>query len=183
MYSQKTFEERMEKTIRAYKDELSHIRAGRANPKLLDDITIEYYGTETPLNQVATVNVPEARMITIQPWDMNNLKAIEKAILASDLGITPSNDGKIIRLPFPPLTEERRKELVKEVKKREEEAKVAMRNVRRDAMDAIKKAEKEKEISEDDRYAKEADLQKLTDKVGKKIEEISEAKEKELMEI
>lgn len=177
------FEKNMKKSVEVYEENLQSIRAGRANPKLLEGITFPYYGVDTPLNQAATIAVPEAMLITIQPWDINNLKPIEKAILSSDLGITPSNDGKIIRLPFPPLTEERRKELAKEVSNRSEEAKVAIRNIRRDAMDAVKKSEKAKEISEDERFSYEEDIQKLTDKYIKEVEEITKNKENELMAI
>ncbi len=183
MFSTKEYEDRMKKTAESFEDDLQTIRAGRANPRLLDGITFPYYGVDTPINQAATIQVPEARMITITPWDMNNVKPIEKAILASDLGITPSNDGKMIRLPFPELTGERRKELVKDVKKKLEEAKIAVRNIRRDAMDEIKKLEKANELTEDDRHGYEDDIQKVTDKSIELVEKISEKKEKELMEI
>lgn len=183
MYQEKEMEERMKKTMAAFQKDLLHIRAGRANPSLLDNISFNYYGVETPLKQAASINVPEARMLTITPWDPKNIKPIEQAILASDLGITPSNDGKMIRLPFPPLTEDRRKDLVKEVSLRLEEAKVAVRNIRREGMEQIKKDENDKAISEDDRYLEEDDLQKLTDKYIKQLEEAEKEKEKELMEI
>lgn len=183
MYQEKEMEERMKKTMAAFQKDLLHIRAGRANPSLLDNISFSYYGVETPLKQAASINVPEARMLTITPWDPKNIKPIEQAILASDLGITPSNDGKMIRLPFPPLTEDRRKDLVKEVSLRLEEAKVAVRNIRREGMEQIKKDENDKAISEDDRYQEEDDLQKLTDKYIKQLEEAEKEKEKELMEI
>lgn len=183
MYNKKELEQKMNKSVEAYQRELDTIRAGRANPKLLDGITFSYYGVETPIQQAATITVPEARLIAIQPWDTSNIQPIEKAILASDLGITPSNDGKIIRLPFPPLTEERRKELVKDVSSRKEEAKVVIRNLRRDAMDDVKKAEKAKEITEDDKHTFEEEIQKLTDKKIDEIDTISSKKEKELMEI
>ena len=164
-------------------EELKNVRAGRANPSLLDNISVEYYGTMTPINQVATINVAEARLLTIQPWDNSVLGEIEKAILKSNLGITPSNDGKIIRLPFPALTEERRKDLVKLVKEYGENAKVAVRNQRRDAMDKVKKMEKKSEISEDELRTAEDDIQKTTDKFVEEIDEISKTKEAELMEI
>lgn len=183
MFNLKNYEEKMKKSVHVYEETLSNIRAGRANPKLLENITFSYYGVDTPINQAATIQVPEARLMTIQPWDASNLKPIEKAILGSDLGITPSNDGKIIRLPFPALTEERRKELVKEVAAKTEEGKVYVRNIRREAMDQIKKEEKSGELTEDDRYRQEEELQKLTDKYIKNIETIAKNKEKELMEI
>lgn len=183
MYNKKEFDQKMTKAVEAFHEGLQTIRAGRANPKLLDGIVFPYYGVDTPINQAASISVPEARMLVIQPWDSKNISAIEKAILASDLGITPSNDGKIIRLPFPQLTGERRKELVKEVKVRMEEAKVAVRNIRRDAMDLVKKLEKKSEMTEDERYDAEDEIQKLTDKHIESIESIAKAKEKELMEI
>ena len=183
MYQQNEYKKDMEKAIVSFREDLAKIRAGRANPKILDDVTFEYYGAQTPIAHAATITVPEARMITIQPWDSKNIPLIDKAILASDIGITPSNDGKLIRLPFPPLTEERRKELVKEMNKRLELARVAVRNIRRDGMEAIAKAEKEKEFSEDDRHTEEQDLQKLTDQFIKELDEIGKEKEKELMEI
>ncbi len=183
MYKEKAYEERMKKTMAAFQKDLLHIRAGRANPSLLDNISFNYYGVETPIKQAASINVPEARMLTITPWDPKNIKLIEQAILGSELGITPSNDGKMIRLPFPPLTEERRKDLVKEVLLRLEEGKIAIRNIRREGMEEIKKDENDKVISEDDRYSQEDDLQKLTDKYIKMLEEAEKEKEKELMEI
>lgn len=179
----KDLERDMKKSIVAYQEELKNIRAGRANPSLLDNISVEYYGTMTPINQVATINVAEARLLTIQPWDNSVLGEIEKAILKSNLGITPSNDGKIIRLPFPALTEERRKDLVKLVKEYGENAKVAIRNQRRDAMDKVKKMEKKSEISEDELRTAEEDIQKTTDKFTEEIDKISKSKEAELMEI
>lgn len=179
----KDMESRMDKSIDAYEENLAAIRAGRANPKLVEDITFSYYGVETPIKQAATISTPEARLLVIQPWDVSNIKPIEKAILQSDLGITPGNDGKIIRLPFPQLTEERRKDLVKDVKKKSEEAKVAIRNIRRDAMDEIKSMEKSGEWTEDDRKSTEADVQKVTDKFTEKIDKISKKKEDELLEI
>ena len=183
MYQQSEYKKDMEKAVVAFREDLSKIRAGRANPRILDDITFECYGAQTPLAHAATIAVPEARMITIQPWDSKNISLIEKAILASDIGITPSNDGKMIRLPFPPLTEERRKDLVKDMNKRLEQARVSVRNIRREGMDAIAKAEKEKEFSEDERHTEEQDLQKLTDQFIKELDEIGKEKEKELMEI
>lgn len=183
MFDPKAMQERMKKTVASFQEDISKIRAGRANPHILDDITFEYYGAETPLAHAATINVPEARLITIQPWDVKNLKPIEKAILASDLGITPSNDGKMIRLPFPPLTEERRKELVRDMNKRLEEARVAVRNIRRDGMDEIAKAEKANELTEDDRRDAEEELQKLTDRFIKELDALGKEKEKELLEI
>lgn len=170
-------------SIEAYKTELTTVRAGRANPAILDGLVVEYYGAATPINQVATIAVPEARLITIQPWDASVIEGIERAILKSDLGITPSNDGKIIRLPFPALTEERRKELAKLVKKYGEDSKVAIRNLRREGMDQVKKMEKNSELREDELRAAEDDIQKLTDKSIKEIDEITSQKEKELMEV
>lgn len=176
-------EDKMGKSIAVYQDNLKNVRAGRANPQILDRLRVSYYGVDTPLNQVATIQVPEARMLTIQPWDTSLIKAIEKVLLASDIGITPSNDGKIIRLPFPALTEERRKALVKDVKKMGEDAKVAIRNLRREGMDSAKKAEKASEISEDELRTLSDDIQKLTDKQIEKIDQITKDKEAELMEI
>ena len=175
--------ERMEKSIGAYQEKLSEIRAGRANPAILNKIKVEYYGTPTPINQMAGISVPEARMIVIQPWDMSVLKDIEKAILASDIGINPNNDGKVIRLSFPELTEERRKEIVKDIRKMAEEAKVAVRSIRRDAIDEAKKAQKDSEISEDELKSAEDNIQQLTDKYVAKVDEILGAKEKEVMSI
>lgn len=183
MYQQSEYKKDMEKAVLAFREDLSKIRAGRANPRILDDITFEYFGTPTPIAHAATITVPEARMITIQPWDAKNIPLIEKAILASDIGITPSNDGKLIRLPFPPLTEERRKDLVKDMNKRLELARVSVRNIRREGMEAIAKAEKEKEFSEDESHTEEQDLQKLTDQFIKELDGIGKEKEKELMEI
>lgn len=176
-------EDKMKKTIEIYKEELKSIRAGRANPSLLDHISVDYYGTETPLKQLATITAPEPRLLVIQPWDSKIIPTIEKAILKSDLGINPSNDGKIIRLPIPILTEERRKELVKLVKKNCEKAKVSIRNIRRDAIDVIKKMEKNKELSEDDRKLAEKETQKLTDKYVEMIDELTKKKEEELLEL
>lgn len=176
-------ENRMNKAISALEADYASIRAGRANPAILDKITVEYYGAATPLAQVGTISVPEARTIVIQPWDANILKDIEKAINTSDIGINPNNDGKVIRLNFPPLTEERRKELKKSISKRGEEAKVTVRNIRRDSLDDFKKQKKNNEITEDDLKDLEDRVQKLTDKFVKKIEDITAAKEKEIMEV
>lgn len=179
----KNTESRMQKSVSSLSESLQSIRAGRANTSLLDKIFVDYYGQQTPLNQVASLSAPEPRLLAIQPWDANLIPDIEKAILKSDLGITPSNDGKVIRLVIPQLTEERRKDLTKLVEKDAEEAKVSVRNIRRDAMEDIKKAEKAKEISEDDKVSFEEDIQKLTDKYIKEIDKVAESKEKELMEI
>ncbi len=175
--------EKMEKSINSLKYEYNSIRAGRANAAILDRITVDYYGTPTPINQMAAISVPEARILAIQPWDMSALSLIEKAILASDIGINPSNDGRIIRLVFPALTEERRKQLSKDVSKYGEEAKVAVRQIRRDCIDKIKTMKKNSEITEDDQKYAEEKLQKITDEFVKKIDEIAEAKTKEIMEI
>ena len=174
---------RMEKALNHLAEEFGAVRAGRANAKVLDRITVEYYGSETPLNGVATISTPDARTLVIQPWDTTLLKEIQKAIQASDLGINPQNDGKVIRLIFPQLTEERRKELTKQVKKYAEEAKVAMRNIRRDGMDYVKKLKKDSEITEDEQKKAEKDLQDLLDKFTKKADDALAAKEKELMSI
>ena len=179
----KNSETKMEKTIISLESDLASIRAGRANPAILDKITLEYYGVQTPLAQVGTISVPEARTIIIQPWDVSVLKEIEKAILASDIGINPNNDGKVIRLNFPPLTEERRKELGKGVSKRGEEAKIAVRNIRRDSIEQFKKQKKSNEITEDDLKDLEDQIQKMTDKFIKRIDGIISAKEKEIMEV
>ena len=178
----KVYEDKMQKTIDSLVSEFGTIRAGRASASVLDKVTIDYYGTQTPLNQVGSISVPEPRMLVVQPWDPSLLKSIEKAILASDIGITPTNDGKSVRLAFPPLTEERRKDLTKLVRKYSEEAKVAVRNVRREAVDAFKAMKKKSEITEDDLKICEKDMQDLTDKYVKKVEEVSAKKEKELME-
>ena len=175
--------EKMEKTINAYQEKLSEIRAGRANPAILNKVKIDYYGTPTPINQVAGVSVPEARLIVIQPWDMSILKEIEKAILASDIGINPNNDGKVIRLAFPELTEERRKDLVKDIKKMAEEAKVAVRSVRRDGIETAKAEQKEGNMTEDELKQAENDIQKLTDKSVEEIDKILADKEKEVMSV
>ena len=179
----KTYDEKMAKTIEVVKGDFASVRAGRANAGVLDRITVEYYGTPTPLNQVANIGSPDPRTLTIQPYDMSLLKAIEKAIQASDLGINPQNDGQVIRLAFPQLTEERRKELTKQVRKYAEDGKVAVRNIRRDAMDKLKAAEKANELTEDDRKLGEKDLQDLTDRFCKKLDELCEKKEKELMAV
>lgn len=178
-----TFEEKMEKSLSNLYGEFATIRAGRANPHILDRLTVDYYGTPTPIQQVGNVSVPEARMIVIQPWDASILKEVEKTILASDLGLTPTNDGKVIRLVFPELTEERRKELVKDVKKKGENAKIAVRNIRRDAMDAIKKKGKEDGISEDEIKEYQDDIQKSTDKYVGKIDVAVEDKSKEILTV
>lgn len=175
--------ERMEKCLDSLERDYKTIRAGRANPSVLDKITVDYYGCPTPLNQMAAISVPEPKMIMIQPWDASTLRSIEKAINTSDLGINPSNDGKVIRLVFPPLTEERRKELVKEVAKRAEEAKVAIRNVRRDAMDDLKKLKKNNEITEDDQKVGEKKLQDITDSYVKQTDEMEKKKEQEILSI
>ena len=179
----KNYDEKMLKTIEVVKANFASVRAGRANAGVLDRITVEYYGTPTPLNQVAAVSSPDPRTLVIQPWDGSLLKAIEKAIQTSDLGINPQNDGRVLRLAFPQLTEERRKELTKQVKKYGEEGKVAVRNIRRDAMDEIKKKTKKSEITEDDQKKAEKDLQDLLDKYIKNVDTALAAKEKELMAI
>lgn len=177
------YEDKMEKTLSNLQEEYVSIRAGRANPHILDKIQVDYYGTPSPLQSVANISVPEARMIQIQPWESSLIKEIEHAIIASDLGLTPANDGKVIRLVFPELTEERRKDLVKDVKKKAENAKVAVRNVRRDANDAVKKQNKANEISDDEQKQCEDKIQKLTDKFIVKIDEAMEAKSKEIMTV
>ncbi len=179
----KPFEVKMQKSLDTLKDEYTGIRAGRANPHLLDKLKVDYYGTPSPLQQVANISVPEARIIQIQPWESKLIKDIEKAILTSDLGLTPSNDGKVIRLVFPELTEERRKELVKDVKKKAENAKVAIRNIRRDANDVIKKAAKANEISEDEQKQIEDEIQKVTDKFVVEVDKAMEAKSKEILTV
>ena len=179
----KLYEDKMEKSLDVLLDEYASIRAGRANPHVLDRLRIDYYGTPTPIQQVGNVTVPEARMIVIQPWEKSLLKEIEKAILVSDLGINPTNDGNVIRLVFPELTEERRKDLAKEVKKKGEGAKVAIRNIRRDAMDSIKKMEKAGDISEDDLKQGEEKIQKITDKMIEKVDKAIETKTKEIMTV
>ncbi len=178
-----SYDERMNKTIEVVKSNFAAVRAGRANAGVLDRITVEYYGAPTPLNQVANIGSPDPRTLTIQPYDMSLLKAIEKAIQTSDLGINPQNDGRVIRLSFPQLTEERRKELTKQVRKYGEEGKVALRNIRRDAMDDIKKKTKKSELTEDDQKKLEKELQDLTDKRCKDIDDLTAKKEKELMAV
>ena len=179
----KEYGRRMDKTLEHLEDDFGAVRAGRANAKVLDRITVQYYGSETPLNGVATISTPDARTLIIQPWDNKLLKDIQKAIQTSDLGINPQNDGKVIRLVFPQLTEERRKDLAKQVKKYAEDAKVAMRNIRRDGMDYVKKLKKSSEITEDDQKKAEKDLQDLLDKYIKNVDNATAAKEKELMAI
>ena len=179
----KEFDEKMQKSISVIAEEFAAVRAGRANPAVLDKITVDYYGTQTPLTQVGSVSVPEPRTLLIQPWDATLLKAIEKAIVASDLGINPANDGKCIRLNFPQLTEERRRDLIKQIKKVGEDGKVAVRNIRRDAIDKFKAMKKKSEITEDDLKGIEEDIQKITDKNCKEIDVMTDKKEKELLEI
>ena len=176
------YEEKMKKTLGSLEAELTTIRAGRANPHILDKLTVDYYGSPTPIQQVANITVPEARMIQIQPWESSLIKGIEKAILTSDLGLNPNNDGKVIRLVFPELTEERREDLVKDVKKKGEAAKVAIRNIRRDGIDAAKKL-KGTDVSEDEIKDMEDDLQKLTDKYVKEVDKAVESKSKEVMTV
>ena len=181
MYSH--IEEKMKKSLSVLDEQLGNVRAGRANPKILDKILVEYYGTPTPINQVANIMVPEARMITIQPWDSSLLKEIEKEIQKSDIGINPNNDGKLIRLVFPELTGERRKELVKEIKKLAEDAKVVIRNIRRDGIDEFKTKQKNNEITEDDLRNAEEQIQKLTDKYIGLIDNAAKKKKKEVMSV
>lgn len=177
------YEEKMKKTLGSLEAELTTIRAGRANPHILDKLTVDYYGSPTPIQQVANITVPEARMIQIQPWESSLIKGIEKAILTSDLGLNPNNDGKVIRLVFPELTEERRKDLAKDVKKKGEGAKVAVRNIRRDANDLLKKLEKGGEITEDELADGEDQIQKLTDKMIAKVDKAVEEKTAEIMTV
>lgn len=176
-------EEKMEKRVDAYHSELKTIRAGRASASVLEKVSVEYYGTMTPVSQVGSVSSPEPRLLVIQPWDMSILNEIEKAIAKSDIGISPQNDGKVIRLNFPPLTEERRKELVKVVKKYSEEAKIQIRSIRRDALERFKAQKKDGEVTEDDLKGIEKDIQALTDKYIKEIDKIGEEKEKEILEV
>lgn len=183
MAEQKTAESRMQKAVDRLVTDYSEIRAGRANPNVLDKVMVDYYGTPTPINQVGSVSVAEARILVIQPWDKSLLDPIMKAIQTSDIGINPQNDGTVIRLTFPQLTEERRKELAKGISKRGEEAKIAVRNIRRDEMDTLKKAKKANELTEDDLRDEEEKLQKLTDKVCKEIDEIASNKTKEIMSV
>ena len=183
MTDTKTFEERMKKTISVLEEDFETVRVGRANPRVLDKLTVSYYGADTPLSQVGNITVPEARLLQIAPWEANMLKEIEKAIHGSDLGLTPSNDGKVIRLQFPELTEDRRKQLSKEVKKKGEDAKVAIRNIRRDAIDAFKKSEKSGDLTEDDLKNLEKQTQDLTDKYIVELDKKVEAKSKEIMTV
>ena len=179
----KNTEEKMEKTIAALERDYKSVRAGRANASVLDRVTVDYYGVPTPIQQMAAVSVPEARTLVIQPWDASTLKEIEKAILMSDIGINPQNDGRVIRLGFPPLTEERRKEIVKDVRKKGEDSKVAIRNLRRDALDKLKALKKSNEITEDDESNGEKKIQNITDKYCKEVDDLAAIKEKEIMEI
>ena len=179
----KTTEEKMRKSVNVLDADYKSIRAGRANPGVLDKISVDYYGTETPVNQVAAISVSEARVLVIQPWDASMLKALEKAIQTSDLGINPTNDGKVLRIAFPQLTEERRREIVKQVHKLAEDSKVAVRSIRRDAMEKFKAMKKSSEITEDDLKDWEKKVQHLTDKYCDEVDALSKAKEKEIMEI
>jgi ribosome recycling factor len=181
--TEKTMQEKMEKTLNVLKHDLSTLKAGRANPSLLDRISAEYYGSVTPLNQLANIAAPEPRVLTISPWDVKSIPVIEKAILKSDLGINPSNDGKIIRLVIPQLTEERRKDLVKVIKKYGEDSKVAIRNIRREANDHLKKLKKDGDITEDAFKKSEEDTQKTTDKYIREVDKAMESKEKEILEV
>ena len=183
MTDTKTFEDRMKKTLSVLDEEFDTIRVGRANPRVLDRITVNYYGSDVPLSQVGNITVPEARLLMIAPWEANMLKEIEKSIQSSDLGLNPTNDGKVIRLSFPELTEERRKQLTKDVKKKGEEAKVAIRNVRRDAMEAFKKSEKKGDLTEDDLKNLEKKTQDITDKYIAELDKKVEAKNKEVMTV
>lgn len=176
-------EEKMKKTLSALERDYNSVRAGRANAAVLDRVTVDYYGVPSPIQQVAAVSVPEARTLMIQPWDASILKDIEKAILTSDIGINPQNDGRVIRLMFPPLTEERRKEIVKDIRKTAEDSKVAIRNLRRDALEKLKGLKKANQITEDDEQNGEKKIQNLTDKYCKEVDNMSAAKEKEIMEI
>ncbi len=175
--------EKMEKAVNMLIEKFAEVRAGRANPAILNKIKVDYYGTPTPINQMAGISVPEARLIVIQPWDVSTLKEIEKAILASDIGINPNNDGKVIRLAFPELNEERRKELVKEIKKMAEEAKVGVRAARRDGIDEVKALQKDGEMTEDEEKQAEVEIQKMTDKMIDEIDKILDEKEKEVMSV
>jgi len=175
--------EKMDKSINVYSEKLAEVRAGRANPAVLNKVKIDYYGTPTPVNQVAGISVPEARLIVIQPWDVSILKEIEKAIIASDIGINPNNDGKVIRLAFPELTEERRKDLVKDIKKMAEDAKIAIRTIRRDGIELAKAEQKEGNMTEDELKQAENEIQKLTDKSVEEIDKILANKEKEVMSV
>lgn len=179
----KSIEDKMKKTIKVLKDELSGVRAGRANPAILDKLTVDYYGTPTPINQIASISVPEARVIMIQPWEAKMIKDVEKEIQKSDIGINPNNDGKVIRLIFPMLTEERRKELTKLVKKYGEDAKVAIRSIRRDGIEQMKALKKDGELTEDDLKTAEKDIQNMTDKYIAEIDKIVEQKDAEILEV
>ena len=179
----KHYNEKMEKTIRVLENEYSAIRAGRANPAVLDKITVDYYGTPTQIQAMAAISVSEARILVIQPWDKSTLRSIEKAIQASDIGINPTNDGTVIRIVFPPLTEERRKEICKQIKKQGEDSKVAIRSIRRDANEKFKALKKSSEVSEDEEKDLEDQMQKMTDKFCKRIDEIAAKKEKEILEL
>jgi len=183
MSETKPYEERMKKTVAVLEDEFATIRVGRANPHVLDRLTVNYYGSEVPISQVGNITVPEPRLLMISPWESNMLKEVEKAIQASDLGLNPTNDGKVIRLNFPELTEERRKQLSKDVKKKGEDAKVAIRNLRREAMEAFKKAEKKSDLTEDDVKDLEKEIQDLTDKYVGELDKRVEAKSKEIMTV
>ena len=179
----KPYEDRMQKTVSVLEEEFSTIRVGRANPRVLDRLTVNYYGSEVPISQVGNVTVPEPRLLMITPWESAMLKEVEKAIIASDLGLNPTNDGKVIRLSFPELTEERRKQLTKDVKKKGEDAKVAIRNLRREAMDAYKKAEKKSDLTEDDVKDLEKEIQTLTDKYVAELDKRVDDKSKEIMTV
>ena len=183
MSDYKNLEEKMNKTISVLEDNFAEVRAGRANPSILNKVKIDYYGVPTPISQVAGISVPEARLIVIQPWDLSILKEIEKEILKSDIGINPNNDGKVIRLAFPELTEERRKEIAKDIKKMAEDAKVSIRSIRREGIDEYKAMQKESVITEDDLKRAESDIQELTDKKIDEIDKIYENKEKEIMSV
>lgn len=178
-----TAEKEMKEAVESFESRIATIKAGRATEAVLDGITFDYFGTLTPINQAATVSIPEARLLVIKPWDKNNIAPIEKAIIKADIGINPQNDGEVIRLPFPTLTEERRKEYTKEVNKYGEDAKISIRNKRRDAMDEVKKSEKSGDITEDDRFSLEEELQNVTDKYIKEVEAIAEKKNKELLSV
>jgi ribosome recycling factor len=179
----KDAEEKMRKTIETYRQELAGMKAGRATPAMLDRVRVDYYGTPTPVNQVANVEIPDARTIVIKPWDRSMIKPIEKGILTSDLGLNPNNDGIVIRLSIPPMTEDRRKEMVKVVSKRTEEERVVIRNIRRDANEQVKKAEKDRTVSEDESKRAQEEIQKVTDKLIKEVDQILANKEKEIMEV
>jgi len=178
-----SIESQMLKSISNFKDEISKLRTGRANPAMVENITVDYYGTPTPLNQMANISAPEARMLLVQPWDVSALEVIEKAISQSQLGVTPQNDGKLIRLPMPPLTEETRKEVVKQASKMGEDARVTIRNIRRGGIDELKKAEKNKEITEDDLKKGQDQIQKLTDQFVKEVEKLLEDKSQDIMKV